>query len=265
MKYFLVLLIASILFVSCEDLEDSSPVMQGTIDNAFFRAIDARATIKLDGNYLIEGFTQDETLSLRISSPQTGTYQLGGESENTGSFKDVNGNIYKTRPNGNGEVIVTSWDTGGRTLSGTFNFNAILEGVDTLTIHRGIFFEVPYSSEIGDPIVDAGTVSAEIDGEPWNAFTVTAIGNSQNIHIWGSTATILLLIALPIDVVIGTTELPEFQYGIQYSDSEGQEPLIYGTITIIEHNMSARTIKGEFEFFTPERIFTLGKFNVTYQ
>ena len=117
MKYFLVLLIASILFVSCEDLEDSSPVMQGTIDNAFFRAIDARATIKLDGNYLIEGFTQDETLSLRISSPQTGTYQLGGESENTGSFKDVNGNIYKTRPNGNGEVIVTSWDTGGRTLS----------------------------------------------------------------------------------------------------------------------------------------------------
>ena len=69
--------------------------------------------------------------------------------------------------------------------------------------------------------------------------------NSQNIHIWGSTVTILLLITLPIDVGVGTLT---HGFGIQYSDSEGQEPLISGSITIIEHNVSARTIKGEFEF-----------------
>lgn len=266
MKNLLLLVFATILLVGCEDLETNNPAMQGTIDHTHFKAIDARATLELDGTYLIKGINQNEILSLRISGAQEGNYNLGGEFQNEASYTDPNGIIYTTRPHGDGKVIVTNWDNSGKTLTGTFNFNAILEGIDTITVHQGIFFEVPYSVAGGDPIIDAGTVNADVGGEPWEASTVTAIDNGESIIIKSSTVSIIIRIKVPREVEPGEYQLPSVGFNATYDDDDTvQEPAISGSITVLEHDIVGKTIKGTFFFETVSQSITSGEFDVTYQ
>ena len=266
MKNLFLLLFTAILLISCEDLETNDPAMQGTIDHAFFKALNTRATIEANGDYLIEGINQDEILSVRITGPEEGDYFLGGEFGNEGSFIDVNGNIYTTKPNGGGKVIVTNWDTSGKTISGTFKFTGILEGLDTLRVHNGVFFEVPYFTGEEDPNPNAGTISAEISGEPWEAFTVTALDNGESIIAKGATVSIIIRLKVPSGIEPGVYSMNSSTFNATYQDDDtSQESATSGSIEIIEHNVGNKTISGIFFFGTDSENITSGQFNVTYQ
>ncbi len=183
MKNIVVVLFTIFAFYSCEHLETNSPVFQGEVDNIFFKALDAQIIENEDGSYTIQGISLEETVSIRISSTQNGTYTLGGESVNFATYEDNDGNIYTSNPEGEGTVVVTSQDTLVNALTGTFNFVGILSGVDTLAISNGIFFEIPYITS-GDAVV--GTFSTDIDGTPFIPFTISAADTGNSIIIIGS-------------------------------------------------------------------------------
>ncbi len=266
MKNLLILFLTTVLFVGCEDVQTNSPAMQGNIDHSFFKAQSTRATIAANGNYLIEGINGDELLSFKILSPNEGNYILGGESGNEGRFTDVNGNKYSTRLNGDGKITVTDWDTSGKTISGIFNFRAMLEGVDTLRVHEGVFFRVPYRSGGGDPIQNAGTFLADIGGEPWEAFTIQAMNTGETIVTSGATASIIILLGLPNDVENGVYQLPSAVFRATYRDDNTvQEAASSGSIEILEHDVVNKTVKGTFFFETASQSITSGQFDITYQ
>jgi len=145
MKNLLLLAFTAILLFSCTDVETNSPAFQGSIDNIQYKATDSRALYNDDGSFSIQGVSVDETMTLKISSNNIGTYVVGGTSGNSATLENSSGIVYSTNPEGAGEVIVSSSDAASKLISGTFNFTAMVPGVDTIRVHNGVFYEVRYT------------------------------------------------------------------------------------------------------------------------
>lgn len=261
MRNLVLFLFAIITLISCNDIQENSPAFQGEVDNIFFKALDAQVIENEDGTFIVQGISLNETVTLKISSPQDGTYILGGESSNFATYENSSGYVYTTNPEGEGKVIVTS-DTLVNALSGTFNFTAILSGQDTLTISNGIFFEIPYSGTNSDV---AGSFSAKIDGTPFIPFTISAIDTGNSIVIIGSANSNSITLGVPVDITTGLYDIPATGFIASYSVDQVSENAEEGTIIIIEHDTANKTIKGTFSFKTASYIISVGQFNVTYQ
>ena len=271
MKKYALLIFAALAIVSCEDIQDNSPGLQSEINDVFFRANDSRAKKNDDGSYVIQGYTQDEILTLRIEDPFAGIYELGENSKNFASFEDALGNFHVTSPNGEGEIEVTSWNTSNKTLTGKFNFTTITSGVDTLAVHSGIFFGVPYGFGLNEPIQsgnppagNAGTFIATEDNNDFNPITVTAIDTENSIIITGETATVSIAITVPLTVSIGSYSLPRNNFEATYTDVNGAEQALLGNIIVIGNDDLTRRVKGTFSFETENHQVNLGQFNVIY-
>jgi len=267
MKTFFIVLFALVAIISCKDTERNSPALQGTINDELFRAIDSRAVKQEDGSYIIQGITENEALTLKIRQGFTGVFEVGGESSNYASFEDFNGYAYLTNPNGEGEIVVSDFDTISKIISGTFKFKAILQGIDTIAVQRGVFFEVPFYFEPQDEpnIPNAGTFVAHINEAPFNAFTVTAAQAGNTITIAGTTPSKSIIINVPIDVSEGTHLIPEVGYTASYTEGSTTEEAVSGNISIVSHDPVIRKIKATFSFQTATKNISLGQFNITYQ
>lgn len=268
---FLYLLVLVSLVSSCEEeIATNTPALQGTLNDLFFKAIDARATEFDDGSFLIQGVTQRELLSLRVRKGQPGVYRLGQDTLNYGTFQDNAGDIYDTHPDGSGEIVISSWDEQGKTLSGSFSFTAILPGADTLTVQRGIFFEVPYEGILveqptDDPPANAGTFVADINGATFNPFDITATLVDDQIVIRGLTPTTEIAVGVPVSVTLGNYMLPATGFSASYTKNGVTEAATTGNVIIIAHEPSQNTIKGTFSFRTASHVITRGQFNVVYR
>jgi hypothetical protein len=266
MKRIMLLIFAAITMVGCENIETNSPALQGELDDIFFEAIDARAVENEDGSFNILGVTQDETLTLHINKSQLGTYPLGAGKPNYAIFEDANGNLYATNPEGDGEIVLTDRCISCGLLSGTFRFNAVLTGIDTITAQKGIFFEVRFpTASDDDPQTNAGTFVAQIDGTQFNPFTVAAANTGNNIVITGASTSNTILLRFPVDVTQGNYTLPMTGFQASFTNGAVTETAESGVIIIVEHDPAARTIKGTFSFETASASITVGQFNVTYQ
>ncbi len=151
LSIFAVLLFA---FFSCqEDVKFNSPSFQGTKDNLLWRAVDSKATI-VSGGLIIEGYTRNETLTLKTSSPNKNTYSLGVNSKNMASYvlKEASGETaFSTGVSiGNGMITITDYDIVNNTVSGTFKFNA--RNADNSSVQPlfnfqyGVFYKIPIRS-----------------------------------------------------------------------------------------------------------------------
>lgn len=264
---FLLAIFTLTVVYSCEDIEDNTPALQGEFNNGFFEAIDARAIRNENGSFLIQGVTQDETLTIFINNGGANTYPLGEGRPNYASFENASGNLYITNPEGSGSVEVTRFDTSAGVISGTFKFRAILEGVDTLSVQNGVFFEVPFNREQdidnGETQV-AGTFVARVDGQPYNPFTVTASSTLNSVVVTGSTTSRSIRIEVPLDADLGTYSLPTSGFLASYMDATLNEQAIEGNITIFENNPTTKKLKGTFAFRTTSKLIEQGQFNVTY-
>jgi hypothetical protein len=89
MKKILSLIVIAVLFNSCqEDIQTNTPAFQAKLNNVQWRANDARVTIDTDGGMLITAYNQYETVVLKTSSVEPGTYILGTQNyaENFASY-----------------------------------------------------------------------------------------------------------------------------------------------------------------------------------
>ncbi|GHC46503.1 DUF6252 family protein [Ulvibacter litoralis] len=271
MKHLLLFFLFAIVFSSCENTETNDPALQAQLDGSFFKAIDARVSENEDGTYLIQGVTQRETLTIKVSSIGVRSYGLGGSSANYASFERASGDTYFTNPYGSGTVVISNYDETAGNISGTFDFTAVIEGVDTLVAQRGIFFEAPvkrYEEPVidpEDPAANAGTFLAHIDDNPFNPVTVTAIETVDSIVITGGTTNRSILIKLPLDIETGSVVLPEEGITISYRDGTGSEDALSGNLIVFSHDTARNRIKGTFYIQTANSTITLGQFNVIYQ
>mgnify|MGYP003663705566 CR=1 FL=1 len=268
MKKLLPLVLILLVFLSCDNTETYSPALQGVIDNQLYRSIDARATENEDGSFLIQGVTENETLTMKVADLQAGTYDFGGNSSNYGAFEDFDGNTYFTNPDGDGQIVISNYNPEAKIVSGAFEFTAIRTGVDTLRVGDGVFFEIPvaqYVEPAFNPSTNAGTFVSFIDGNPFNPFNISAVENTNSVVISGSSTSITILLSVPKTIEPGNFELPAMGFIANYIENGDTQEAISGNLSIISHNQVNNVIKGTFSFLTPTKSIAFGQFNVVYE
>lgn len=153
MKKITSLLFVLFAFVSCtQDVSFSNPTMQGLKDNVLWKVKDPSATIATNKSLSIVGLTYDETLTLKTSSPEVGTYVLGKNSTDQVtylySYEGVVLNYATGKDLGDGVITISEYDKVNKTISGTFRFNAALltqnpTASTVLNFQNGVFYKVP--------------------------------------------------------------------------------------------------------------------------
>jgi len=271
MKQLILFICLLFLVSSCEKTEVTDIVLQAEIGNTLFRALDARITENEDGTFFIQGITQQESITMKVANLEVRTYNFGGTSANYASFEDLNGAAYFTNPDGEGWVTISNYNEEAQTASGSFEFRAIQEGVDTIAVQNGLFYQakilniLPDDEIIIDPVTNAGTFVCQIDGNPFNPFNVSALVSTDFIEIKGYTGIKSITIKVPITIETGSYSLPRMGFSAYYEDGSGLQDSVTGNVIIFEHDPIDRKIKGTFFFLTDTIAITLGQFNVTYQ
>ncbi len=264
MKKFVLILLAALSLISCEDIETNEVALQANVDNRLYKSNDARAALNEDGSLTIQGFTGDESLTLRISRLAEGNFSIGEGSPNSAFYEDFEGNLYTTEPDGEGTITISELNENNKTLSGKFEFNAFLPGIDTIFVSRGTLYNVSYSGgEIDDP-TNAGSFSAKVEGNPFIPITVSSRDTGNTIITSGSTANSTIVISVTSNVEPGEYSLPRAGFGAKYQDANGPETTAEGLINILEHDTTGKTIKGTFTFLTNRTEITEGQFDVAY-
>ncbi|WP_432411910.1 DUF6252 family protein [Rasiella sp. SM2506] len=272
MKTYFLLLCIVCFFVSCEDIEDNSPAFQANLDTEFYKALDAKAIVAEDGTVAIVGATTDQNITLILSVLQSGSFQFNSGNGHQAIYEDAAGQQYSTEFEGNGVVNITGrgTDAGNEFLSGDFTFTAILKGVDTVTVSRGVLYQVPIISGILEDPTDPdnpnldGNFVAEIDGELFDPSTVVGTTTGTSIQINGALGDDTIQLIIPLDAEPATQAIPGDGFDANYFISGVQEPAISGTIRVFAHDMAAKSISGTFSFVTENHVISLGQFNIEY-
>lgn len=264
MKIFVLFLLVALSIVSCEDNEVNEFAMQAMIGDKLYTSSEALASISEDGSLVIQGFQNMESLTLKLSRFKNGNFTLGEDNPNSATY-DMDGSLYLTNPNGDGVVNISKIDEANKTLDGTFHFMAILPGIDTVYVSRGVLYNVSYDNGGVINPENAGTFSAKIDGEPFSPRTVLANETNDTITISGSTINARISLTVPSNLQVGGHLLSESGYSAVYQDETGTQVTSQGSISIAEHNPASRSIRGTFSFLTDQSEITEGRFEVVYQ
>ncbi len=266
MKNLLILLLTIILIVGCEKIETNSQAFEASIEDNFYRASFSKANYIENGAYFVlQGKNSNQIITLRGKYPPEGVSLIFGEgSENFAIYEDRNGMVYSTAVlGGEGSMIINEVSIEEQTITGEFNFKGISMGLDTLSITGGVFYKVPYDIDLG-PGTNAGSFSAELDGNVFVPLDVVANVVGNTILINGFINSKEILIGVPTDVEDGTFDILNEGFVAEADDGSGNETSISGEVTINTHDTIEKTISGTFQFQTPTNTVNAGQFNVTY-
>ena len=153
MKNVMLLLLAAILLQSCENVESNSVALQANIESDFFKAYSAYGIMDEDNlSVTITGLSDNQELVLHTYWRGVQEYTLGADAQSYAMFKDAEGNEYRTDSEGSsGSITITSRSDNRKEISGKFNFRSVLPGKDTIAVHKGIFYAVPFIiQDMGD-------------------------------------------------------------------------------------------------------------------
>jgi hypothetical protein len=265
MKKCLFVLLGILSLISCEDTETNDVALQANVDNRLYESNDARAVLNEDGTLTIQGFTDEESITLRVSQLAERNFSIGEGLPNNAIYEDAGGNIYTTSPDAEGLVTISDLNETNKTFSGNFRFYAYLPGIDTIYVSKGTLYNISYSSgEIDDP-TNAGAFTAKVDNNPFLPIVVSARDTGNKILISGSTANATIAISVPQNAEVGVFTLPRNGFTAKYQDVTGPETTAEGLITITEHNTGQRKLKGTFSFITERTEITEGEFDIIYK
>lgn len=266
-RLILMLFVLTIIFASCETTEDNIPGFQTQIDSAFFKALDSRSD-KTEGKLTLQGFTNDESITIFLNDFSLKDYLLGGERQNSAIYESFTGEIYKTNPHGSGSVTLTDRCVSCGTYTGVFNFTAVNETLtDTVVMSKGVFFEVSTGAVDEDEDGDTGdgTLTAVVNDVPFIPITVTAVETTNAIVIAGGTTTATILLRVPLGIEVGSYDLPMSGFTVSYTENGVTLNATEGNISVISHDTAAKTMTGTFAFLTETDNISSGQFNISYQ
>ena len=107
MKKFLFVLLATVSLISCEDTQTIEVALQAKVDDRLYTSTDARAALNEDGTLTIQGFNDEESMTIQLSRLGEGNFTIGEGSPNYAVYEDMGGSIYTTNPNGEGVVTIS--------------------------------------------------------------------------------------------------------------------------------------------------------------
>ena len=156
MKKYFHFLSLILLLVSCtEDVRFNNPAFQTLKDNSFWRAQVYKAETESNGVFIIEGSLGYEQIRFELPAASEKAFVLGLDDATKAIYK----NSYKGQEaefstgtgKGNGEIIVTEYNTVENTISGTFKFTAINSdsGAEKQTMYfsEGVFYKIPVTPQ----------------------------------------------------------------------------------------------------------------------
>src|SRR5690606_22951088 len=109
-RLFLLAALFVFAFGCSDDIESNTPVIQGSVNEEFFRAKDATATINDDGSLKLIGTSSERNITLQTSSFETGQYALGSNPSNEATFTDYGGMLYLAGAGtGDGMIEITKY------------------------------------------------------------------------------------------------------------------------------------------------------------
>ncbi len=92
MKNIIYLFLTALVLSSCtNDIKTNDPAFQAKFNDATWKAKDARVSLDADGRFVITAYTQYETVVLRTSSADLGTYVLGTTNQDNYASYDFSG------------------------------------------------------------------------------------------------------------------------------------------------------------------------------
>lgn len=268
MRRFFCLAIVCISLYACNDvIRTNTPVIQGSVNKDFFRAADATAVINDDGSVKLTGVKNDRTITLQTASPEVGQYTLGNNPLNLASFLAHDQVVYLAGY-GSGDGLIEITEVSGGTLSGIFYFNAFSPAGKPLNFQKGVFFEVPITNATPEEdTTNLNVLTAEIDGEPFDAEVVSVQNSLGVLLISGVKQTATISLKFATDIAVGDYDL--IAMGIptgSYTVNSTSESSATGTLTILSNDLTAQTLEGSFEFTTDVSgtVISSGSFTVSY-
>lgn len=267
MRTLMLLFFAAFALVSCEDIQTNSPALQAELNEILYRSTDVRAEVRENGNLIIQGITDTESLTITLNGSTEGVYILSSEGVNRAVFQDFFGSIYTTRPFGNGQVVIQSNEN--NTFTGTFKFNAYRFGLDTLNVQKGFFHKVPIIAGSTEPEPEPvnNILLASIDGNSFNAENVLAQENNDIISISGTTGNQTINLTFPNSISTGDNPIVN-EISASYTFDDETYEAVSGNISIVNHNSETKEISGAFSFDVegPDGTIQInqGQFNVEY-
>ena len=146
MKNILLLLFSALLLQACDNIETNEAALQANVQSDFFKAFTSSATMDEDDlSITITAQSDSQEMILHTSWRAMQEYSVGLDTESYASFKDADGNIVTTNTEGSeGTITITSRNDNSQEVSGKFQFNCVIPGLDTIVVHKGIFYSVPY-------------------------------------------------------------------------------------------------------------------------
>jgi hypothetical protein len=231
--------------------EPAAGAMSASIDGNSWKSDIASGTIQ-NGYINITGKNNaGETITLTLNGTTKATYTLNNGTMHVGVYQKTNGSLgYTTNASGTtgGTVTVTEIDEANKTISGTFSFSAEEPSSgNKVSVTAGKFNKVKYTTSSG---TTNNTLSAKVDGNAWTGSSVFAVLNSGKIAVTGTSGSSSMGIYMPEGVTPGTYSLSMFgSYMAQYNpDQSTFLASDNGTLVVTEHDATARTIKGTFNF-----------------
>jgi len=250
------LLLTGLLIMLCNcsnNLEFNDRAFQGIKDNELWRASEFSAQIDDKGGLKIVGIFNDESITLNITSPITGVYELGIDSENRISYKPSGSSEFSTLNGGSGIVTINAYNMEAQTISGSFSFNAFSANGDMTNMIDGVIYQVPLITE--EVIEKDNKLRASVDDSELIAEDVILLNDNNIIEVQGTGADgRFIKMYLPETIANGSYNLNEQSdsgtYAIYGFNNGETSTAQYGTLFINKHDTSLNMMAGTFSFTT---------------
>jgi Family of unknown function (DUF6252) len=286
----LLVVVSVVIFSACqkEITPEDGPVsvtqgaFRAKINGVQWDANGIKTASRQDGVIVLYGTNTDKkSILLRVADSGVHNYSLHSASmSNVGVFTDsavspiaFTSNQWNV-PGNYGNLTITSIDTVNKTMSGTFSMQ-VFKSIDSTqrTISDGVFTNIVYSTQPPAPsATDSFRVKVAGVNFSYNLLAgIKAFGRINISASQGSAPTVGL--SLPDTISVGQYSFNVFDYIGQYNPSTSVFLAAdTGSVTILEHNIVSKRIRGNFHFlantvFThlpPNVPLTEGYFSIKY-
>ena len=254
-----------------------------TIDGAKFTADKTSAATMSMGVIVVSGLSSaGESITLRVADSGVHVYSLDiGSGTNVGAYSKGSEFGYATNQGdqpgqSGGTLSVTSINKDKKTISGKFSINVYRQyDGKQKKITEGVFRDISYETEPIPPASSKDTFRVKVDGAAFPVYSIAAFNlyNMISLTVNDQAVGKTVGITMPTDVKAGTYNFSPF--GPDFIGQYNPTSTTYlsassGKITILEHNVSTKRIKGNFNFEAKELMgekkadLTEGYFSVTY-
>lgn len=230
----------------------------------------------LGGIINLTGIEKDKKyFIITLSDTVTGTYVLNTINLHAAALIDssqANPGAYTTNQSDDttlsgGTVTVTAIDKTNKTISGRFACKVFRESDSSkVVITEGIFDKLSYATTL--PVANTtDTLYVKVDGVLWNAKSIITLTNGGTIIINGTELNLSrgAGLQMPEKVIAGTYAFTFFgDYTGTYAPNSTTALIAdSGKITIIEHNLATKRIRGNFNFKANPIVGTGTTYNLT--